>query len=281
MDYFTFSIKHENGLIGRFVDNSRFTPSTILGDLIETTKGISCKENYQRAATTFQNYFGALEIADEAWDYFEKMCDLRKLIICDNMFSIAQFEMVRSFYDLSFSVQMADETPFIGSRTKPLKPRHFGFSKIEQVLDHKADTTRYYIYHCQAMIDVPFAILHYLLCHEYKFRSCEHCGKFFATKSLKQKYCTRKSPCKEYKHLRCDIAVDHFMKKIKKRKKSVMTSLSNHYPNAYNLFLDEYDSYHLTSGGKPMERSWQTLDMLDHITQIEYIREKWYKAEYK
>jgi hypothetical protein len=130
------------------------------------------------------------------------------------------------------------------------------------------------------MEDIPFAILHYLILNEYQFRQCEHCEKYFATKTLKQKYCMRKSPYKGCAHLECGEAVDHLMKKIKKRKKSIMTNLGNYYPEASDKFWCEFNKYSVIDG-KNVWKSWRILETLEQITSKEYVKAKWYKPEYK
>ena len=42
---------------------------------------------------------------------------------------------------------------------------------------------------------VLIAALYYYAYHDYKLARCQHCGTWFATKTLKKKYCDRISPC--------------------------------------------------------------------------------------
>lgn len=59
---------------------------------------------------------------------------------------------------------------------------------------------------------VMIAALYYYAYHGYKLARCKHCGKWFATKTLKEQYCKRKSPCvndiiKSKQPLNCEQAV--------------------------------------------------------------------------
>jgi hypothetical protein len=51
-------------------------------------------------------------------------------------------------------------------------------------------------YTCHNLTDVVAAIFHYYMVAEYKFNTCHHCGKVFATQTLKRIYCNRISPYK-------------------------------------------------------------------------------------
>lgn len=42
---------------------------------------------------------------------------------------------------------------------------------------------------------VLIAALYYYAYHDFKLVRCKHCGRWFATKSLKEEYCERVSPC--------------------------------------------------------------------------------------
>ena len=45
------------------------------------------------------------------------------------------------------------------------------------------------------IFEVVIASLYFYAYYDYKLVRCAHCGKWFATKSLKKKYCDRISPC--------------------------------------------------------------------------------------
>lgn len=57
--------------------------------------------------------------------------------------------------------------------------------------------------------EVIYGLLYYYAFNGLKLVKCEHCGRWFATDSLKNKYCTRKSPIERYTHLNCEQAVQN------------------------------------------------------------------------
>ena len=51
-----------------------------------------------------------------------------------------------------------------------------------------------YSYRSRNIQGMVAAILHYYLINDYNIIKCAHCGRYFATQTLKRKYCPRKSP---------------------------------------------------------------------------------------
>ncbi len=47
------------------------------------------------------------------------------------------------------------------------------------------------------------AVLYYYALNDYKLRKCALCGKWFATPTLKEHYCKRKSNIEKYSHITC------------------------------------------------------------------------------
>lgn len=86
--------------------------------------------------------------------------------------------------------------------------------------------------------DVVFSILYYYVVDKFKVRKCCHCGRIFATKSLKIKYCPRKSTSKKYKHLECKDAADYWKKKLREREKSVRSNWEYYYPEKVNDLIN-------------------------------------------
>ena len=74
------------------------------------------------------------------------------------------------------------------------------------------------------------AALYYYAYNEYKIVRCRHCGKWFATKTLKEQYCKRISPCfgdiiKGKTPLPCEQAVRNIKQKQSRRHKNVYSYL--------------------------------------------------------
>lgn len=49
-------------------------------------------------------------------------------------------------------------------------------------------------YTCNTISDMVASVLHYYIVKDYKLVKCVHCQRYFATQTLKQKYCKRTSP---------------------------------------------------------------------------------------
>ena len=106
-----------------------------------------------------------------------------------------------------------------------------------------------FTYFCHNILDVVFAVLHCCIYCGYKFVKCNHCGKFFATKSLKQKYCTRKSSYLNYQHLECEPAVRNINQQLQRKKKRIYNGMTTYIETSdkvdkVNTFLDMCANYH-------------------------------------
>lgn len=55
----------------------------------------------------------------------------------------------------------------------------------------------------KTITQVLCAVLYYYALNDYRLRKCALCGKWFATKTLKERYCKRKSTIEKYSHLTC------------------------------------------------------------------------------
>ena len=66
--------------------------------------------------------------------------------------------------------------------------------------------------------DIIFASIHFALENGYKLIKCKHCGKWFFVQSLKETYCTRKSPYPDYERYSCKEAVKKIKDKLEKKR---------------------------------------------------------------
>lgn len=57
--------------------------------------------------------------------------------------------------------------------------------------------------------DILYALLFYYAVNGLNLVKCEHCGRWFATDSFKNKFCNRKSPVPGYDKLNCEQAVQN------------------------------------------------------------------------
>lgn len=65
---------------------------------------------------------------------------------------------------------------------------------------------------------VSIAILYFYAFNDYRLVRCKHCGKWFATKNLKEKYCTRNSSFAGYESYSCKNAVKTIKDMLEKKR---------------------------------------------------------------
>ncbi len=110
-------------------------------------------------------------------------------------------------------------------------------------IDNKTDDVLY-CYESKDIKDVIFANIQFALENGYKLVRCKHCGKWFFAKTLKEVYCTRKSPYPEYERYTCKEAVKKIKDKLEKKRISEYERLrlkANEYgvnSNHYTIWLD-------------------------------------------
>jgi hypothetical protein len=78
----------------------------------------------------------------------------------------------------------------------------------------------------QSVTQVMIAMLYFYAYYDYKLCRCIHCGKWFATKTLKSQYCPRTSPCwgnivKGKKALTCEQATQNIRQNCKRLRKNI------------------------------------------------------------
>ena len=70
----------------------------------------------------------------------------------------------------------------------------------------------------KSQVEVLIAVLFYYAFHGYKLTQCRHCGRWFATKTLKTDYCSRKSPFPGYERYTCKEAVKAVKDMLEKKR---------------------------------------------------------------
>lgn len=269
----TFQVqKQGDDIQGILAEHSYFNPLTVIGDMMNWVVENNTDQTFiQKLVDCFKEIFKTDFSFDEneCVDFYEKMQDLKNKIENNNLFTLAELEKLKSFYDVRFRLDVitVEEKDF-------QNPLRFGFCNSQKMLDSINNENHCYTYICYSMTDVIFAILHYLLLNDYKFRKCEHCEKYFATKTLKQKYCMRNSPLTGYKHLDCATAVDHALKAVKRRRKYVANYLDTYYYDSKYIFLDTVDEYI-----KNKEKTVAVLTQLEYITSKEYVKRHLYHKD--
>ncbi len=97
-----------------------------------------------------------------------------------------------------------------------------------------------------SIFEVVYTILYYYAFNDLKLVKCEHCGRWFATKSLKNKYCSRSSTFDGYKHLKCEQAVKNIKQELSREKKRIYNSMVREHESTEPFiqdFLEECANY--------------------------------------
>lgn len=280
MSKYTVWLENNQGKLFASLNEHGFEPITILGDLFcKHDIAETCDKREENLLSLFSKSFHIEISENEKDDYVEKILALYQMISSGIISKATDIERLRSFFEITYKLDIlkfsSNESP--DKECWQCTPLLFGFSSLSDYLKTPLSSGYAYTYHCKKISDIPFAILHFLLQHDFKFRRCEHCEKWFATNSLKVKYCSRNSPYPGYEHLKCGEAVDHIMKKIKKRKHSILTYLSNYYTDAINLFMKEYQA----AESILLLKSVSNLQYLEMLTSKEYLQKYWYIEKYK
>lgn len=153
--------------------------------------------------------------------------------------SLQDFEEYRSQYEIALEYKRGEHScRYSAARTPSEAAAFIRFSKEldpfrkfdKETFDHADfDPDVFFYDSCRTMIDFVFSLVHYLIFNGYKIRKCAHCGKLFATKSLKCEYCTfRFSPFPGYEKNTCQVAVKKIKDTLEKRRKSEYERLRLH-----------------------------------------------------
>ena len=157
---------------------------------------------------------------------------------------------------------------------------HVDTKQVQNYLLNSEKNVLRFSYTCYSLEEALFALWHYLIFHDYtKFNKCHHCGTYFATKTLKQKYCTQNSPYEKYIHLDCKQAVRNIKLKLARRRKVIYTHLNNYYSeDTRRQFERECD---LHEDKIKSLSSIENLKAFERTLDKQAVKEKWYTDENK
>ena len=94
------------------------------------------------------------------------------------------------------------------------------FGIMSEIKKYKTDNIPHrYSYECYSLEDMVYSVLHFLIFNEYKFKQCNHCGRYFVSPDYRPKYCNRNSNYENYTDRSCGHAVKNIMSMLKKREK--------------------------------------------------------------
>ena len=149
-------------------------------------------------------------------------------------------------------------------------PAHYLTCPLDKLL--KVQTTSYgtYFYQCFSLSDIIVSILHFLAMNDYKINRCRHCGRYFATLSLKQEYCPRNSTYPDREHYSCYEAVKRIRQDLRRiyirmYKNLHANYIYEHRYNFENEFAKAFDDVKAHS-------DYETIDKCYEILSPEY----WY-----
>ena len=209
-------ITRENGVVSsEFQDpkshwTKAFDITTVIGDYLSAKHKQTGKRGRPQ---TFYRLDG--HIFDEVWGRTDpawiEYCvgDIRKSfkflkraveILNDSNLSFIKKEALlnglRNEFELRiiFQANMCDadinKMDGVESFNKPIKH----LDKFSKPKSNTVDIDTWFEYECHSVSDMVAAIIHYYMVYGYKLIPCKHCGRVFATQSLKTVYCNRISP---------------------------------------------------------------------------------------
>lgn len=189
----------------------------------------------------FEDPRGAWELLS---DFFKRTNFLQNV-------SLQDFEEYRSKYEIALEYKKGEYLSFYKNIRTPRDAIFLNvalkeldtFRKFDKdALDQSDfDPDVFFYDSCRTMIDFVFSLAHYLIFNGYKIRKCAHCGKLFATKSLKCEYCTfRFSPFPGYEKYTCQVAVKKIKDALEKRRKSEYKRLRLHPDLEHCKILDNF-----------------------------------------
>lgn len=79
------------------------------------------------------------------------------------------------------------------------------------------------------VLDIIYSLLYYYALNGYNLKRCEHCGRWFATKTFKQKYCPRKSLFPEYEDVTCSEAANKIFTNIQNQHRTIKKWADNYF----------------------------------------------------
>lgn len=117
----------------------------------------------------------------------------------------------------------------------------YGLSIKHTYLNHCDINEGIQVKNATSILDIVFHLLYYYTLNNLKLVKCEHCGRWFATSTLKTKYCPRNSPIKGYTHLNCEQAVRNIKQQCSRKKNRIETKANN--ANKGNVLNHSYSSF--------------------------------------
>lgn len=256
------------GFVSGFKNNIQFNPLTALLDLSNTTKPIfPCLEPIFSWNYKHEYGLGIKTKIDNPKQYATLVTVINNMLynrfITNTSVSLAEVEFLKPFFDITFQF-----TPFIPdyrTSTQNIEiPAHYLTCPLDRLLNVQTTSYSTYFYQCFSLSDMIFSILHFLAINEYKIAQCEHCGRYFATLSLKQEYCPRNSTYPGKEDYSCYDAVKRIRQELRRKYRTIYSNLHAYYmedhQNAfYKSFNDTFDKVKKCSNYENIDACYKTL----------------------
>lgn len=271
---------------------TNFKLLTVLGDLLDV---VTYKEESPYPADNYsfkQNYTEHPFFSEKMFDsnswfreplrdkrFFVALNELKEIIVNNRRLSANEIEILKQYLSLTFIFKMEfkELNPLyeLGYREfKGKKVYEYQYSPLDyncnfdlnKVIEKKGTDFRF-IYLCHSIEDIIFSVLHYLILFDFQFTQCNHCKKYFATKTLKQKYCKRNSPYRGQENNPCEQAVKTVFQDFGRRKKRIYERLNNYAEDEKKIstFLDEYHELRAIARKSPTVENLEKLEQ--YLTQ--------------
>lgn len=290
-----------------------FSPKTVLGDLFATVtykKESAYEQDNYKLNRDYVNhpFFNGKGFHHLIWDslnnhdrryleksYFVVLTTLKDAFEKEKPLTMNEFEIIKQFHALNFTCKIwfREDNPMYGqldlikkfpslknNATEKYQYETLSYRESfdERIMLERLRSQPYrFEYRCYGLQDVIFSVLHYLSFLKYKFSTCNHCGRYYATHSYKVKYCQGKSPCIKYDHLECEQAVKNMKQQIGRRKTAIEKNLAKSYKDeVLEAFLSEY--YDLRDQVQ-QEPTVENLNNIIHFLSKENISKHWYLKE--
>lgn len=203
---------------------------------------------------------------------------------------------VRIFDELEFGESFVELQSFINDKQEFKDGRYYidlSLKDVEEMRLRHFMTTGYLpvsLFEARGMsfknlrtqIEVLIAVLYYYAFHGYKLTQCRHCGRWFATKTLKMDYCSRKSPYPGYERYSCKDAVTRIKDKLEKKRKAEyerMRLKANEFDKLSTYYIDYNDFCSTCDDYRAKLKACASVELLQEyrkfLYESKYVRRKY------
>ena len=273
-----------------------FNPLTILGDLRNRELPYEYRDNRLNFnaippctipphSYDYEYGFGTPIYIDNTKQYLAFLSELNTIMQYNTCKTLEDLETIRTLYKIEIDCKISKEEPNIyfellqrrnrNAERYVYEPLDYTFGKPNNELTQRTylKENHQFSYRCYTVTGILFAILHFIVIHEYVFRTCSLCQKKYAKipNNGQGKYCPRISPlsakpyfenrngnlCSKFENLSCTESMIKFHEIIRNMKKNKLHYA--HTDEAKNHFLTEFDKYNDTVTQSPTINNLITL----------------------